>query len=344
MMKQNNASDYIVKFDLKTERFVLDAQLGRDIIRFFKKSEYYYRKGSFWIKADDFTLKKLRWNLKPYEIDPGCYLFKLVHVLKARNYSMNTIKNYFSRNRQFLIFSNKYLDAVNTDDISSYLAFLRRSRVRGSTMSAVYNALKFHYDEVLGKKLFQNLRPPRREKAMPVVLSREEIRKIIESIENPKHKLLIIVAYTCGLRVKETVRIKVSDIDFERKQLVVQDSKHHKSRIVPVPNSTLKAITNFLKNCGVSSRYLFFNDKNPDKHLTPRTAQLIFKSALNKAGIIKPATFHSLRHSFATHLLERGVSLRMIQRLLGHKSLRTVAIYTHLTTTMFRNLPDLGEF
>ena len=180
-----------------------------------------------------------------------------------------------------------------------------------------------------------NLKFAKRSKKLPIVLSREEIKNIIEAIKNPKHKLIISLAYGAGLRISEVISLKVKDVNLEELTIHLKNAKGKKDRI-----------TIFSEKIKTDLRHLIA-DKNPNNYLfeserggklTERTAQKVFENALRKAGIKKDATFHSLRHSFATHLLENGVDVRYVQELLGHQNIRTTQIYTQVTNPKLKNI------
>jgi integrase/recombinase XerD len=175
----------------------------------------------------------------------------------------------------------------------------------------------------------------RKNKKLPVILSFQEIKQLIGSYTNPKHKLLIELSYGCGLRVSEVVNIRIKDIDLHRHTLMITDSKWKKDRQVPLPNTLLSKLE-IIYNDLWSYNYLF-----PSQQwwmLTTHTVQLLFHQWCKRIGIKKDVTFHSLRHSFATHLLEQGVDVRYVQELLGHANIRTTQIYTHVMQPALRNI------
>ena len=180
-----------------------------------------------------------------------------------------------------------------------------------------------------------NLKFAKRSKKLPIVLSREEIRNIIDSIRNLKHKLIISLAYGAGLRISEVVNLKVKDVNLEELTIHLKNAKGKKDRITIFPEkirSNLKSLIIGKK----SDDYLFESERGGK--LTERTAQKVFENALRRAGIKKDATFHSLRHSFATHLLENGVDIRYVQELLGDRNIRTTQVYTQVTNPKLKNI------
>jgi site-specific recombinase XerD len=172
-------------------------------------------------------------------------------------------------------------------------------------------------------------------KSLPTVLSRSEVAKILESPKNTKHKLLLSLAYGEGLRVSEVIGLKVQDLDFEELTVHIKQAKGQKDRISVMPTSLIDGLKNLI--AGKNKNGLVFASERGGI-LTTRTAQKVFENALRDSGIKKDVTFHSLRHSFATHLLENGTDVRFVQELLGHQNIRTTQIYTHVTNPKLKNI------
>jgi site-specific recombinase XerD len=193
-----------------------------------------------------------------------------------------------------------------------------------------YNALKFYYGEVLSKNFIYEVKRPKKDKKLPVVLSREEIKKILQITENIKHKAILMLMYSGGLRVGEVVRLKPEDIDANRKVIHIRASKGRKDRYTLLSDVALQILREYWKKEKLNK--WLFPSWNKEKHITARTVQKIFQYACKKARIKKNVSVHSLRHFFATHLLESGIDLRYIQELLVHKSSKTTEIYTHVST------------
>ena len=203
-------------------------------------------------------------------------------------------------------------------------------------MRGVYFALKFFYENVLNEKFDESLPLAKKDLKLPVVLSRGEISKVIEVTTNIKHKLVLMCLYYAGLRLDEVRNLKWQDIDFDRDIVHVKTAKGEKERVVFL-HSKLKEM---LKIYGVNKQGLVFMSQMGRKY-NKRTIQQIVKNAARKAGIKKKVTPHTLRHTFATHLLEAGADIRYIQQLLGHKSLRTTQIYTHVAGKDIKKLANL---
>jgi site-specific recombinase XerD len=263
-------------------------------------------------------------------------LFSLKNALKARGLSLRTQKTYLYYNRRFLEFARKNPSYIKNEDIERYLVFLFDQKVSNGTLNLVINALKFYYVQVWRRKFFFNFKRPKKESRLPVVLSENEVKKIIKVTKDIKHKLILSVMYSAGLRVSEVVGLKVKNIDFEEGIIRVEQGKGDKDRMTIISKKLLKYLKIYLKNKHKNS-YVFSSRKNENR-LTTRTIQKIFQKACEKAQINKEASCHSLRHSFATHLLEGGVSIRYIQKLLGHKKLETTQIYTKVSSKKLKEI------
>jgi integrase/recombinase XerD len=262
-------------------------------------------------------------------------LFTLGQEMAIRGFSKRTIEAYLAINQNFLNFIKKSAREIGAEDIKSYLLYLRGRGQTNTSLNLTISALKFYYKDVLKRKIFFDIKRPKREKYLPVVLSREEINKIIEVTGNIKHKLILALAYGAGLRVSEVIGLKVEDLDFSELTIHLKQAKGGKDRITVIPEKLKGDLQNFI--AGKEGDNLFFESDRGGR-LTARTAQKIFEHSLEKAGIKKDATFHSLRHSFATHLLENGVDVRYVQELLGHQSIRTTQIYTKVTNPILKNI------
>jgi len=263
-------------------------------------------------------------------------LSSLAQELIIRGFSARTIKQYIAHNQHFLRFVGKSAREVGTEDIKNYLLYLRvQEGYSNTSLNNVISALKFYYAGILKRKLFYGIKRPKRERYLPVVLTRQEIVRILDGIQNRKHRLLIAVAYGAGLRVGEVVRLRVRDIDLETLTIHVRDAKGAKDRITIFPEKVAVEMRASMSGKEAGD-YVFANMRGGA--LTSRTAQKIFEQAYVAAGVQKSATFHSLRHSFATHVLENGVDARYVQELLGHQSIRTTQHYMHVTNPQLRNI------
>jgi site-specific recombinase XerD len=263
------------------------------------------------------------------------YLDKVKIELKYRNYSPQTIDSYLGCLKDFFTYLGQNYDQFNEFKVKEYLVKKKEAGAAGSTINVYINAIKFFYENIVKTPFKLDLNYSKRPKRLPVILSREEINKIINSIDNLKHRLMIALAYGAGLRVSEIVGLKIKDIDLAGLQINIRQAKGQKDRVTVLPEKLKNEIAQAMTGKN-SDDYLFSSERGG--RLTERTAQAVFMQALKRNGIMKDATFHSLRHSFATHLLENGVDVRYVQELLGHANIRTTQIYTHLTNLALKNI------
>lgn len=266
------------------------------------------------------------------------FLKKMEEGLKLRGYSQKTIKSYMSHARLFLEYCGKNANQLVKEDINYYLLYLLEQK--GNTHSFVSQAvssIKFLFGKVLMKDdLTLNIVRPKKEKKLPEVLSQKEVRVILDNITNLKHKAILFLTYSSGLRVGEVVRLKLKDIDSDRMLIHVVQGKGRKDRYTVLSEVTLGVLREYVQKFKPAE--WLFQGEEAGRHITERTVQRVFESAREKAGIQKKVSVHSLRHSFATHLLEGGIDLRYIQELLGHESSKTTEIYTHVTKKSIKSI------
>lgn len=274
---------------------------------------------------------------KPQFLTNNHPLASLAQELIIRGFSKRTIQSYLSHNQRFLDFTGKSARAVDGQDIKNYLLYLKGQNYTNTSLNQVISALKFYYGQLLHRKLFFSIRRPKKEKFLPTVLTKAEIIKIINCAHNLKHKLLLSLIYGSGLRVSEVIKIKISHLDLASKSLLVKEAKGQKDRFTLLSGISIKLLNLYLPKLPSEQKYLFSGQQG-EGHLSQRSAQKIFEHALEESGIKKDATCHSLRHSFATHLLESGVDIRHIQKLLGHQNIKTTEKYTHVTRAFFNNI------
>jgi integrase/recombinase XerD len=262
-------------------------------------------------------------------------LQKLESELKLRGFSDRTVKMYLFYNHKFLEFIKKEPEQVTEDDVKSFIAKKMNDGASAKSVVLIKAALKFFYDEVL-KKNVVTFKPPKVSKKLPVVLTRDEVKRMIESTRNEKHKLIIMLLYSSGMRLSELTNLKVGDLELKEKIGWVRDGKGEKDRAFLVSEKIAEEMENFIKDRQISD-YIFSGRKG---RLSSRLVQKIVASAAAKAGINKKVSPHTLRHSFATHLLESGENIRKIQELLGHASLSTTQIYTHVSTEELKKVKN----
>ena len=253
------------------------------------------------------------------------YLNKLSEELKLRKHSRQTEKAYTSIIRNFI--------GSGLQPREFLLKYADKSR---SSIRSVYFALKFFHENVLNQKFDENIPLAKNRAKLPIVLSKEEVNKMFEATLNLKHRLVLMFLYYAGIRVNEAVNLKWEDIDFQRGTIHLKTAKGEKERVVFF-HEKLKS---FIEYFNLRKEGIVFIS-NFGKKYDGRTVQLIVRNASRKAGVSKKATPHTLRHSFATHLLEAGADIRHIQKLLGHASLQTTQIYTHVANKDIKKLADL---
>jgi len=258
-------------------------------------------------------------------------LKKLETELKLRRKSEKTIKNYLFFNRKFLEFCKKPVSSIDVEDIKAYLASL--NKLSTATLSLALASLRFFYEKLLKKNIFKEIELPKKEKKLPNILTKDEVKQLIETSDAQKSKLIISLLYSSGLRVSEVVSLKVNDLNLDEKIGWVRLGKGKKDRAFILSEKVCIQIKTFLEK-HKNNEFLL----SKEKPLTPRNIQKIIKNAAQKAGLNRKITPHTLRHSFATHLLESGTDIRYIQELLGHSNLSTTQIYTHLSTEELKKI------
>ncbi len=256
-------------------------------------------------------------------------LKKLDVELKIRNFSKQTIKSYLFSVKKFLKYSKN--NGINPQTVKEYI--IKHLEIENpSSVAKDSFAIKFFFENVLNEKLF--IPTIKRNKTLPDILTIEEIRKIINIITNIKHKLIIKLLYGTGLRVGEIVELKRENLNFDEGLIHIHFTKGRKDRFVKIPISIGEDLENYCKLN--SKRYLF--ESNRGGKLTIKSIQKIVQNSAKKAGIGKRVYPHLFRHSFATHLLEAGTDLRIIQKLLGHSDIKTTQIYTQISQASIKNI------
>lgn len=262
-------------------------------------------------------------------------LYKAERELKIKNYSPKTIKSYLYGLQEYFLFKGHDFEALDQENIRNFLLHCEKNQISPQTRNLFFHAIKFYYRDVIKNHQKIEIQTAKKPKSLPIVLSRGEVSKILESPKNAKHRLLLSLAYGAGLRVSEVVALKVQDLDFEELTVHLKQTKGQKDRISVIPESLVNNLKNLI--AGKSGDELVFESERGGK-LTTRTAQKVFENALKNSEVKKAATFHSLRHSFATHLLENGTDVRYVQALLGHANIRTTQLYTQVTNPSLKNI------
>ncbi len=264
---------------------------------------------------------------------------RMIEDMQLHGLSEITQERYVSAVRQLAKYYDKSPDQISEEELRHYFLYLKNDqRASRSTCTIALCGIKFLYEQTLQREwpLLSLVRPPKEHK-LPVILSRDEVQRLLKGVRLPHYRACLSTIYACGLRLQEGVQLQVPHIDSGRMMLHVRLGKGSRDRYVPLPQRTLE----ILRAYWVSHRHpvwLFpargrrgIPVPNASKPLSGRSVQRAFQATLQESGIQKQATVHTLRHSWSTHLLEAGVNLRLIQTYLGHRSLRTTALYTHLT-------------
>jgi integrase/recombinase XerD len=259
----------------------------------------------------------------------------MLEDMKLRDFRPRTQEGYLLATRQFLERVNREPETLIEDDLRRYFLYLKEEKkLAPSSINIGVHAIRFFFLHPLQKdwKVLALLRV-NKPRVLPIVLSRPEVRKVLEAIRQPVRRTALTTIYALGLRINEALHLRVEDIDGERLVVWVRDGKGARDRGVPLPRPLLTRLRRYwkLERPLVESKYLFVSKINGDSPLHETTIQKTFTAACREIGLEKRATVHTLRHSYATHLLEAGISLRAIQQVLGHKSLRTTEVYLHVT-------------
>lgn len=275
--------------------------------------------------------RKSKLDIEHYRTCPQSFTDKLIEL----RYSNNTIDVYTDMFEEFI----NYYETMPINDITEpmimdFLLYLVNTRhVSSAYQNQSINAIKFYYERVMGgKRKVYSISRPREEQYLPEVLNNEEITAILNVTENLKHKAILMTIYSAGLRIGEAINLKIKDIDSQRMQIRVEQGKGKKDRYTLLGVKTLEVLRKYVAEYK-PKEWLF--EGADGKFYSNKSIQLILKNAVQKVGIKKHVTVHTLRHSFATHLLEAGTDLRYIQSLLGHANSKTTEIYTHITTKGF---------
>jgi integrase/recombinase XerD len=276
--------------------------------------------------------------LEPLDEIKSIEIMRFEHYLQSKRYSSNTIKVYAETLRVFLrYFTSKAIEEISNEDLIAFNNdYILKNNFSSSYQNQLVNAVKLYYSAIQHKRIDVELvHRPRREKTLPNVLSKEEVKSILDAPYNLKHRAMLSMIYSCGLRRSELLNLTKLDIDSKRMVVVIRMAKGKKDRIVPLSPKILILLRDYYKS--YQPKHFLFEGQDGGKY-SEKSLENVFKQSLLKARIEKPATMHWLRHSYATHLLESGTDLRYIQDLLGHKSSKTTEIYTHVSTKNIQNI------
>jgi len=270
----------------------------------------------------------------------GIFREMMERDLQIRGFSPSTQQCYLGRVKEFVRYFMRPPDELTTADINRYQLYLARERkVSWEVFNQSVAALRFFYRITLQKGLeIERIPYQKTGRKLPVVLSQQEVKALLETPTNIKHRAILMATYAGGLRVSEVVSLRVIDIDSQRMTLRIEQGKGRKDRYVMLSAKLLGVLRQYWKT--VHPSYWLFPGQIPERHLTRSSVAQIFYQARDRAGITKKVSVHSLRHSFATHLLESGVNIRKIQVLLGHRSLQSTQVYTNIANDYLDNTPS----
>jgi site-specific recombinase XerD len=265
---------------------------------------------------------------------------RFVDDLRLRNYAPRTIKSYVAGVVRFTRHFGRSPDLLGAEEIRAFQLELLRRRVSWSLFNQTVCALRVFYTVTLGRSDVVTMIPyGKKPRTVPVVLSPEEVLRLLEAVRPGRDRVLLQTAYACGLRLGEVTHLRVADIDSARRVIVVRQGKGRKDRLVPLSPRLLEVLRAYwLTN---RPRVWLFPGRDPAKPLNGTAIQRLCQRVVTRLGLPKRVTPHTLRHSFATHMLEAGVDLRTVQAILGHTDLTTTANYLHVGTQRFRQLPGL---
>lgn len=267
---------------------------------------------------------------------PQEFLQKLEIELKISKNSSHTLNSYTRANKKLFEFMKKNPEQINEDDIKSYI-IKKLDNSSASSVIVFLSAIKYAYSIIFGKdNLTVGIKRPKKEKKIPAVLTKDETKKLLESFDNKKSRLMASLIYACGLRVSELINLKINDLDFSEKIGQIRQGKGKKDRVFNIPSFLFEDLQFHIGSQKENNQEYLFT--GPKGKLTSRNLQKIISGAARRAGIKKDVHCHTLRHSFATHLLENGVDIRKIQILLGHSSISTTELYTHVSREQLKDI------
>lgn len=265
----------------------------------------------------------------------------MIAEMQIRNYSPRTIRSYVSSLHRLSLFYNRSPDLLSLDEFKDYLSQrIQVDKISNSTINQAIGAWRILQCDILRRQWEDfKVKRPRTEKKIPQILSQKQLVNLIATIKNPKHHALVSLAYATGMRRGEILALRPEDIDSSRNMIIVNHGKGNKQRQIPINNSLIKILREYYKQYR-PSKFLFEGYRTGRSYSTTSFRQIL-QRACRKAKINKRVTPHTLRHSFATHMLERGLNLKQLQLILGHNAMKTTAIYLHLADTSSIKMPDL---
>jgi site-specific recombinase XerD len=277
----------------------------------------------------------------PLSVENLQALEKFVEQLKLKAYSPSTIRTYRNEFMQLLqLLKANAVNELTAADLKRYMVYaMEKEGIKENTAHSRLNALKFYYEQVLGKeKFFWEIPRPKKPLLLPKVLGENELGKLFSALANVKHKAILFTAYSAGLRVSEVAALKIKDVDSDRMQILVARAKGKKDRYVTLSLVLLDILRSYIKKYKPKPAVYLFESEQTGTAYPTRTIQRIFQLAKEKAGIKKEVGIHSLRHSFATHLLEKGTDIKYIKDILGHFDIKTTERYLHVSKKELVNI------
>jgi integrase/recombinase XerD len=255
---------------------------------------------------------------------------QMIEAMQQRGFSSKTHQAYLGAVKSLAAYYHQSPDQIRKEQLQEYFVYLVQERdLCGSSCRLHLNGLRFLYLQVLGWKQFDiPIQFPKKAQRIPELLTRLEIRQILQACDNAKHRMMLLTCYGCGLRVSELVRLKVKSIDGERQLLRIEQGKGAKDRMVLIPPTLLDELRRYWRRYHPDP-WLFPNGNTPSLHLSQSTIQRVFKRSKSAAGISKVGGIHSLRHAYATHQLEQGIAIQRLQQQLGHNDLHSTLRYVH---------------
>ncbi|MCA1758775.1 MAG: site-specific integrase [Bacteroidales bacterium] len=346
----------VVKVEFVYNRELINALKARTNARWSANMNCWYIPKDKFVLGDFFTaMKPVAWidysavkanaNLELIKtaksvIEKGPIPAGYLEKLEQMRYGKNSIKTYRHCIEQFTgYFNEREINNLTKDEINKYILHLIKTRnISPSYQNQMINAIKFYYEKVLGnKKEYYFIDRPKREQKLPEVLSKQEIEKMIKTTKNIKHKSIISVMYSCGLRRSEAINLKPTDIESDRMLIKIRGGKGKKDRYVPLSSGVLNLVRKYYRE--MKPENWLFQGENGNPYSETSVLNIV-KAAARKAGITRRVYPHILRHSFATHHLEQGTDLRYIQIWLGHSSTKTTEIYTHVSQNDFNKFKN----
>lgn len=265
------------------------------------------------------------------------FLKKLEIELKISKNSSYTIRNYLDANKQLFEQLNKQPGEIEVDDVKQFMAE-KLTEKSSSSIILFLAAVKYAYTNILKKDVTLGIKRPKKEKRIPTVMTKEEVKRLINSIYSDKSRLMVSMLYACGFRISELINLNITDLNFLEKTGMVKQAKGKKDRVFNIPAFLVADLNKQIEEQKKLNHELLFSNEETGKKLSASNIEKIVRKAVKRAGIQKDVHCHTLRHSFATHLLENGVDLRTIQTLLGHSSISTTELYTHISNQQIKNV------